>query len=93
LHPYSVVINTSRVEHYQISLSCILNQRFFPRYSILLLLSLFQPQHKKLFEEIDENKDGNLVKHELRDHVQRVREKNNVASGQNTRGGPTTPMN
>ena len=53
----------------------------------------FQPQHKKLFEEIDENKDGNLVKHELRDHVQRVREKNHVASGQNTRGGPTTPLN
>ena len=76
MHQYSVVINTSRVEHYQISLNYILNQRFFPRYSILLLLfSLFQPQHKKLFEEIDENKDGNLVKHELRDHVQRVREK------------------
>merc|ERR1712129_120018 len=51
------------------------------------------PQYKKLFEEIDENKDGNLVKHELRDHVQRVRERNHVASGQNTRGGPTTPMN
>jgi hypothetical protein len=46
-----------------------------------------------LFEEIDENKDGNLVKHELRDHVQRVREKNNVASGQYRPGGPTTPMN
>ena len=87
-----MIINTSRVEHYQISLNYILNQRFFPRYLILLLPSLFQPQHKKLFEEIDENKDGNLVKHELRDHVQRVREKNRVDSGQNTRGGPTTPM-
>ena len=75
------------------SLKYILNKKFFLRYSILLLLSLFQPQYKKLFEEIDENKDGNLVKHELRDHVQRVREKNHVASGQNTRGGPTTPMN
>ena len=60
------------------SLKYILNKKFFLRYSILLLLSLFQPQYKKLFEEIDENKDGNLVKHELRDHVQRVREKNNV---------------
>ena len=73
-----MITNTSRIEYYQISLNYILNQRFFPRYSILLLLSLFQPQHKKLFEEIDENKDGNLVKQELRDHVQRVREKNQL---------------
>merc|ERR1711997_160685 len=51
------------------------------------------PQHKKLFEEIDENKDGNLVKDEQRNHIAMVREKNHVASGQNTRGGPTAPLN
>ena len=65
---------------------------------VALIISLnFQPKHKELFQEIDGNKDGNLVKDELRNHVSRVRERNYVADGHHRRGrqphGPTTPMN
>merc|ERR1712048_1351073 len=53
------------------------------------------PKHKEVFEDADENKDGNLVKDELRNHVSRVRAKNYVADGHHRRQphGPTTPMN
>lgn len=50
---------------------------------------ILQPQHKDVFEECDENKDGKLVKEEMKNHITRVRDR----MGVNYQQPPaTTPM-
>jgi len=52
------------------------------------------PQHKSIFEEADQNKDGQLDRDELRDEVTRIRERMGVMPPKHHGGrGPTTPMN
>ena len=52
----------------------------------------FQPHHKEVFDECDENKDGRLVREEFKNHVTRVRQRMNV-NYKPPEGGNTTPMN
>merc|ERR1712226_526576 len=52
------------------------------------------PQHKSIFEEADQNKDGQLDRDELRDEVTRIRERMGVMPPKHHGGrGPTTPTN
>ena len=56
------------------------------------LILTFQPHHKEVFDECDENKDGRLVREEFKNHVTRVRQRMNV-NYKPPEGGNTTPMN
>ena len=51
----------------------------------------FQPHHKEVFEECDENKDGRLVREEFKNHITRVRQRMNV--NYKPPESHTTPMN
>lgn len=77
-------------------LSKFVREHFFFLLKIpkLMIWFFLKPQHKSIFEEADQNKDGQLDRDELRDEVTRIRERMGVMPPKHHGGrGPTTPMN